>query len=81
MVLFLLLALIIPLTFLHLFGHDWLVRNPFNSWILGAIIYVTTGYILSTSPGIIRLSRSVRVVEQRLRQAHFDGSINGAGQR
>jgi len=67
--LFLLAALILPLTFLSFFGHDWLDKNPVNSWVLGALIYATTCYILSTSPGIIRTERWLVAVDLRLRLA------------
>jgi hypothetical protein len=68
MVIFLLLALILPLTFLSFFGHEWLERNPLNSWVLGALIYATTCYILSTSPGIIRISEWLIAVDRDLCQ-------------
>ncbi len=67
--LFLIVALILPLTFLGLNGHDWLAKNPINSWALGALIYATTCYILSTSPGIIRLGEWLVAVDLRLRLA------------
>lgn len=65
--LFLLVALILPLTFLSFFGHDWLAKNPINSWVLGALIYATTCYILSTSPGIIRMEKWLVAVDLRMR--------------
>jgi hypothetical protein len=67
--LFLAVALILPLTFLGFFGHDWLARNPINSWVLGALIYATTCYILSTSPGIIRIGERLLAVDLRMRLA------------
>jgi hypothetical protein len=67
--LFLLVALILPLTFLWFFGRDWLAKNPINSWALGALIYATTCYILSTSPGIIRIGEWLVAVDLRMRLA------------
>ncbi len=67
--LFLIVALILPLTFLVMNGHDWLAKNPINSWALGALIYATTCYILSTSPGIIRIGEWLIASDLRLRLA------------
>ena len=67
--LFLIVALSLPLTFLSFFGHDWLAKNPINSWVLGALIYGTTCYILSTSPDIIRMGEWLLAVDQRMRLA------------
>jgi hypothetical protein len=67
--LFLIVALILPLTFMSFFGRDWLDVNPINSWVLGALIYATTCYILSTSPGIIRIGEWLVAVDLRMRRA------------
>lgn len=67
--LFLVVALILPLTFLSFFSHDWMDKNPINSWVLGALIYATTCYILSTSPGIIKVEKWLVAVDLRMRLA------------
>jgi ABC-type multidrug transport system permease subunit len=67
---FLIIALILPLTFLSFFGHEWLAKNPLNSWVLGALIYTTTCYILSTSPGIIRIGEWMRHVDRSMSEDH-----------
>ncbi len=67
--LFLAVALIPPLSFLGFFDEKWMAANPINSWVLGALIYLTTCYILTTSPEINRVAEWLLAADLRLRQA------------
>jgi|GEM_PF-3868341 hypothetical protein len=72
LIVFLLVALILPMTFLSFFDHQWMIRNPVNSWVLGALIYATTCYILSTSPTVIRLGEWLMAVDRLRRHPEQD---------
>jgi hypothetical protein len=76
--LFLIVALILPLTFVLLYGQvngrEWFAKNPINSWAQGALIYATTCYILSTSPDIIRIKEWLVAVDLRMRRAIHERS-------
>jgi len=72
LILFLLVALILPVTFLRLCDDVWIARNPVNLWVVGALIYVTTCYILTTSPTVIRLGEWLIAIDRLRRHSDQD---------